>query len=91
MLVNFKAALAARRVKQIDLALQLKLDPTFLSRIINRRCEADASLRARLAAALEVEEAWLFQTVARIPKAVRSDSTEGSGSLAPAAVRCSEA
>ena len=78
MLVNFKAALAARRVKQIDLALQLKIDPSFLSRIINQRCEADASLRARLAAALEVEEAWLFQTVACIPRAARSVSVDGS-------------
>ena len=68
MLVNFKAALAARRVKQIDLALQLKIDPTLLSRIINRRCEADESLRAKLAAALQVDEGWLFQTIPNIPR-----------------------
>ena len=74
MLVNFKAALAARRMKQVDLALDLRIDPTFLSRVINRRCEADASLRARLAAALEVEEAWLFQTVARIPRPAPKDA-----------------
>ena len=78
MLVNFKAALAARRVKQIDLTLQLKIDPTLLSRIINCRCEADPSLRAKLAAALEVEEGWLFQMVASIPKAVRSVGVDTS-------------
>ena len=76
MLVNFKAALAARLVKQIDLALQLKIDPTFLSRIINRRSEADESLRARLAAALQVDEGWLFSTVTRIPRPASRTETD---------------
>ena len=80
MLVNFKAALAARRVRQIDLALELKIDPSLLSRIINRRCEADPALRARIAAALEVDEGWLFQRATRIPKI----QTGGKGSPAPA-------
>ncbi len=89
MLANFKAALAARRVKQIDLALQLKIDPTFLSRVINRRCEADPALRARIATALEVEETWLFQTATRIPRTARSVPV-GDSSLAPVPAQCAD-
>lgn len=68
MLVNFKAALAVRQIKQIDLALKLKIDPTFLSQVINQRRGADPSLRARLATALQADEAWLFKTVSNIPR-----------------------
>jgi len=71
MLVNFKAALAARKMKQVDLALGLKMDPTLLSRVINQRCEADKSLRTQLAAALQVDEGWLFSTSFRVPGPVR--------------------
>ena len=68
MLVNLKAALAARQTKQIDLALQLGVDPTLLSRIVNQRCNAEAQLRSKIAAALNADEDWLFQTAANIPE-----------------------
>jgi hypothetical protein len=60
MLVNFKIALAFRRERQIDLALRCRIDPTLLSLIINERRRANAQLRAKLSAALEVRERWLF-------------------------------
>jgi transcriptional regulator with XRE-family HTH domain len=67
MLVNLKTTIAARRLKQFDLALQLKIPPTVLSEIIHGRRLADGSLRARMAKALRADESWLFSTVTRIP------------------------
>ena len=67
MLVNFKVVLAARRRHAVDVALEVGIDPTFLSLIVNERRKADAGLRARLAAVLNVDEDWLFSTCAQIP------------------------
>ena len=71
MLANFKTVLAARRIRQVDLALSLKIPPTVLSEIINGRRQADASLRSRLATALKVDEAWLFSRFTKIPTSTR--------------------
>lgn len=73
MLANLKTAIAARRMKQVDLALRLKIAPTVLSEIIHCRREADDSLRARIAEALHADEAWLFSTVSRIPQPTNAD------------------
>jgi transcriptional regulator with XRE-family HTH domain len=73
MLVNFKTALAVRGTRQVELALELKISPTVLSEIVNGRRSASASLRARLAEMLGVDEAWLFSSFTRIPN--RTDST----------------
>lgn len=67
MLANFKLALAVRGIKQVELALRIGIDPALLSRIVNGRRNADPVLRTRLAEALQVDEAWLFSTIARIP------------------------
>lgn len=67
MLSNLKMTLAARRMRQADLAVALKISPSALSEIVCGRREADASLRARIAAELRAEETWLFSTVTRIP------------------------
>jgi transcriptional regulator with XRE-family HTH domain len=72
MLVNLKAALAARHLRQVDLALSLKIPPSTLSEIVCGRRQADASLRARIAEALRADEAWLFSYVTRIPGPVSS-------------------
>jgi len=68
MLVNFKTALATRKIHQADLARSLQIAPTVLSEIIHERRHADASLRARIATALRTDETWLFSIVARIPE-----------------------
>jgi transcriptional regulator with XRE-family HTH domain len=67
MLTNLKAALAARRLRQVDLALSLKIPPSTLSEIICERRQAGPSLRARIAEALRADETWLFSSVTRIP------------------------
>jgi transcriptional regulator with XRE-family HTH domain len=67
MLVNLKMTNAARRLTQVDLALELKIPPTLLSEIIRGRRQADPSLRTRISDALRADEAWLFSSVTRIP------------------------
>jgi transcriptional regulator with XRE-family HTH domain len=77
MLLNLKTTIAARRLTQVDLALQLKIPPTTLSQIIHGRRLADGSLRARIAEALRADETWLFSTVARIPGPTAFGNAEG--------------
>ena len=67
MLSNIKATLAARGVKQVDLALRLRMSPSVLSEIVNGRRKADPSLRARIASELRADEGWLFSSVSHIP------------------------
>lgn len=66
MLMNIKTALAARRLRQVDLALSLKIPPSTLSEIICGRRQADPLQRARIAEALRADEAWLFSPLTRI-------------------------
>jgi transcriptional regulator with XRE-family HTH domain len=81
MLVNLKAALAARRVRQVDLAILLGISPSVFSEIINGRRIADSSLRARIAKELDADESWLFVCHASIP-APRSFGIEATPALA---------
>jgi transcriptional regulator with XRE-family HTH domain len=74
MLANLKAALAARRVRQFDLALMLKISPSVLSEIINGRRQPNPSLRARIAEALHADERWLFSYITRIPGPTKSSA-----------------
>jgi len=80
MLVNLKAALAARRMRQVDLALALKIPPSTLSEIICCRRQAESWLRARIAEALRADEAWLFARVTQIPS--RATQVEESAPVA---------
>jgi transcriptional regulator with XRE-family HTH domain len=74
MLANLKTTIAARRLTQVDLAVDLKIAPTVLSEIIHGRRQADPSLRARLAEILQANEDWLFARTFHIPP--KSDATE---------------
>ena len=76
MLVNIKTALAARGMRQIDLALSEKIPPTVLSEVINGRREASPETRARIARALQADERWLFSTITRIPQPASGGETE---------------
>ncbi len=67
MLANLKAALAGRKIHQIDLALSLRVPPSVLSEIVCGRRKANPRLRARIAAALQADEDWLFSPVSVIP------------------------
>lgn len=60
MLANMKATLAARRLRQVDLAIELKISSSLLSEIVNGRRSAEPSLRARLAEILQADQDWLF-------------------------------
>ena len=76
MLVNFKVALAARKRHAVDIALEVGIDPTLLSQIVNERRKADAGLRARLATALNVDQEWLFSVIAHIPGPTLAEAAE---------------
>ena len=67
MLSNLKAALAARRKRQADLAFALKILPGVLSEVINERREAPPALRHKIARALRADEDWLFRKEIPIP------------------------
>jgi transcriptional regulator with XRE-family HTH domain len=67
MLANLKATLAARQVRQVDLALSLNIPPSIFSEIVNQRREASRELRNRIAQALQADTDWLFSSVTAIP------------------------
>ena len=67
MLANLKAALAARRIRQVDLALSLRVPPSILSEVINERRKAGSQLREAIAGALQADPNWLFKPVTQIP------------------------
>ncbi len=62
-----KTALAARRLKQADLAARIGISPTALSEVIHERRIPDAGLRARIAQELVADENWLFSSLIEIP------------------------
>jgi transcriptional regulator with XRE-family HTH domain len=66
VLVNFKIALAIRKLRQVDFALRCRIDPTLLSLIINERRAANTRHRAKLSKALGVSESWLFSRRKRV-------------------------
>ncbi len=67
MLVNLKTALAARKLRQADLAQSLKITPSVLSEIVNGRRRPNPELRSRIAIELRADESWLFETFTVIP------------------------
>jgi transcriptional regulator with XRE-family HTH domain len=67
MLANLRIALAARGIKQIELALRLRIDPTVISQIVNGRRRPSRDLCIRIAAALDADERWLFSSAVCIP------------------------
>jgi transcriptional regulator with XRE-family HTH domain len=83
MLANLKATLAARGVRQVELALSLNIPPSVLSEVVNERREASRELRDRIAQALSADPDWLFSPVAAIPPklrdAVRLPQSDDSG------------
>ncbi len=66
MLANLKAALATRKIHQVDLEISLKISPSILSEVINERREADRDLRRQISETLNTDDAWLFTSV--VPK-----------------------
>jgi transcriptional regulator with XRE-family HTH domain len=76
MLSNFKTALAARGLKQVDLAFELRIPPSSLSEIVHERRRPDASMRRRISQRLNADEQWLFATLIQIPQPTNPDAAE---------------
>ena len=60
MLWNLKTALAARKMRQVDLAFAVRQTPSVISEIIIGRRRPNAELRARIAQVLRADVQWLF-------------------------------
>lgn len=82
MLANVKTALAARGMRQAQLAKTVGLPESTLSEFIHERCEMAPHFRTRIAEALQADPGWLFSRVTRIPE-LRSETP--SEMTAPAA------
>jgi transcriptional regulator with XRE-family HTH domain len=70
MLVNLRAAITARGLKQAELAEAARIAPTVMSEIIHGRRRANSSQRLRIARRLKVDEHWLFDAAAFVPPAL---------------------
>jgi len=77
MLGNLRLALSARGLRQEDLAVQIRLCRTTLSRIINGRVEARPAQRQAISAALGLDPDWLFATNWKMPKAALPPTPAG--------------
>jgi transcriptional regulator with XRE-family HTH domain len=67
MLPNLKMALAARGIRQIELAQKLDIPSDLFSRIVRGWTQPTVELRERIAEALQADESWLFSSEAVIP------------------------
>lgn len=67
MLANLKTAIAARGLRQIELAHKLAIPSDFLSRIVRGWTKPSAELRVRIAEVLQADEGWLFSANVVIP------------------------
>jgi plasmid maintenance system antidote protein VapI len=68
MLANIKTALAARRIRQTQLARANGVPESTISEFIHERCELPPHFRARIAEMLQADRAWLFsQATPHIP------------------------
>ena len=67
MLANLKTAIAARGLRQIELAQKLNIPSDFLSRIVRGWTKPSAELRVRIAEVLQADESWLFSANVVIP------------------------
>ena len=66
-LSNLRTALAARNLRQVDLAIHtLKISPSVLSEIIRGRRKASAELRRKITEVLQTDEVWLVKPVVKI-------------------------
>ena len=63
MYPNLKLQLWKAGIRQNRLAQMLGIDQTLLSKVVNGFRTPDETLRARIAAALQRDEQWLFESV----------------------------
>ncbi len=58
--LKLKTTLWKRNIKQIDLALNLKIDPSLISKIINGRAEPTPEIKREISKFLGMDERELF-------------------------------
>ncbi len=68
MFYNLKIAIAEEYGSQLAFAVAAKIHPVRLNKIVNGWIEVMPAERARLAALLDADTAWLFANGARIPR-----------------------
>lgn len=78
MLSNMKAALAARRMHQVELAEAVGVGRSALSAFIYGRAELSPQVRARIAEVLEADPDWLFSNTTHIPRPKKQPVSAGS-------------
>jgi transcriptional regulator with XRE-family HTH domain len=83
MLSNLKTALAARRMRQAELAQTVGVSASTLSEFIHCRVDLALHFRARIAEALQADPGWLFSRVTHIPALHSKNSGEGAATAAP--------
>jgi transcriptional regulator with XRE-family HTH domain len=76
MLVNLKAGLAMRRLRQAELALELKISTGLLSEVIQGRKQLAPHLKTRAAEFLGADESWLFAETKFVPLPRKGTQTE---------------
>jgi transcriptional regulator with XRE-family HTH domain len=75
MYPNLKLQMWKVGMRQNRLAKMLEMDETILSKIVNGFREPNEQTRAKIAAALESDEAWLFESAQAVQAgAVNSSS-----------------
>jgi len=77
ILSNLRTALAARNLRQVDLAIHtLKISLSVLSEIIRGRRKASAELCRKITEVLQADEVWLVKPAVKIPVAGRKRWTQ---------------
>jgi transcriptional regulator with XRE-family HTH domain len=82
MLSNLKTALAARRMRQVELAQAIGVAPSTLSEFIHGRATLPPHLLTRIAEALQADPAWLFARVTYIPALQKKESEQAASTAA---------
>jgi transcriptional regulator with XRE-family HTH domain len=85
MLANVKTALAARGMRQAQLAQTVGLPESTLSEFIHERCGLAPHFRTRIAEALQADPAWLFSRLTQIPELRPAAGEMAAGTAATAA------
>ena len=75
---NLKTALAARRMRQVELAQAIGIAASTLSEFIHARTELSPHLLMRIAEKLQADPAWLFATVTHIPALKATEAVTAS-------------
>jgi transcriptional regulator with XRE-family HTH domain len=81
MYLNLKLQLFKTGMRQNKLALQLGVDESILSKIINGFREPSREMRARIATLLQSDEEWLFERAAQSGIASSGSATRMAASL----------